>query len=113
MILNTKSDLKGAQYKERSIESLFHVELYDFAEFDLLSPFDTEQSALLSTEVERHEDSSHFDILLDSWLRSPIEEGFLKSGECCTIRPELMLSPQVIRAPLRSVRPDKQALLHA
>jgi hypothetical protein len=67
-------------------------------------------------EVGQHEDATDFDVSLDSWLQSLIEEGLSDTTGpkvICSIRPALMLSPHIIRAPLRSLRSDKRAVLSA
>jgi hypothetical protein len=94
-------------------ESLIHVLLHNFEEINQDSlPLETDQTTSPSTEVERQDVASDLEISLDSWLRDLTEEseGVVELGECCAIRDELMLSPDIIGAPLRSVRPDKRAL---
>jgi hypothetical protein len=62
------------------------------------------------------EDGSDFDISLDSWLERLTTEGLRDSATSKIIfrvRPELMLSPHIIRAPLRGARSDKRAELSA
>ena len=92
---------KEAQYKECSVERLLQVLLQNFDEFNLeISPLYTDQSTSPSTEV-----GSDFDSSLDSWLRGSTDKGVYQSGEICTTRNEPMLSPDVIRAPLKSIGP--------
>jgi hypothetical protein len=107
-----KSGIKESEYKEWLVESLSHIPVQDSDELNLEIPtFEIDQFTSLSTDVERHEDAPEFDVSLDSWLRGLVKNGTGESGESCSIRPELMLSPHAIRAPLRSVRPDKRALM--
>ncbi len=101
---------KEAEYIERLVESLIYVPFLYLDDMHLEIPtFDTDKSMQPSTEEERLEDDSDFGISLDSWLKALTDEEFGQSGEQCSIRPELMLSPAIIRAPLRSVRSDKRA----
>ena len=106
--------------------------MQDFDELNLIVPrFVIDQFTSLSTGVNRREDGSVSyishdswswpgvnrseedgpvsDISLDSWLQGLTENGTGESGESCSILPELMLSPHAVRAPLRSVLPDKRA----
>jgi hypothetical protein len=55
-------------------------------------------STMPSIKSEHHH---QLDVSLDSWLRG-LEDGESEEfGESCTMQPELMLSPPIIRAPLR------------
>ena len=96
------------------MESILQVPLQDSDKLKLEIPsFDTNQFTPLSTEMERREDASDFDFSLDTWLDCLNADIIGESAECCTVRAELMLFPEVIGAPLRSVRPDKRAMLCA
>ena len=102
-----ESGFKEDDYKEWLMQSLLHVPAMDSDELNLEFPtFDTD-STMPSIESEHHH---QLDVSLDSWLRCLVDgesEGF---AESCTMQPELMLSPPIIRAPLRSIRADKHAL---
>jgi hypothetical protein len=103
---------KEAEYREWLVASISHVPLLYSDEMRLENlTIVTDQFTSLSTEMERQEDVSEFNASLDSWLRGLNCEGSGKIGESCTLRPELIMSPKVIGAPLRSVRPDKRAQL--
>ncbi len=113
MTIEIANGFKEAECREWIVKSLWHALVQDVAGFNLdILPLDTDQSTS-PREVERQEVASEFDISLDSWLRCLTEhsEVFGHSGESYTIQVEHTLSPDVIRAPLRSVRPDKRALL--
>jgi hypothetical protein len=96
MIPNTES-FKAVVFGAWLVESSLH-------EFPI---FDLDTSTSPSTQAECYEKSPKFDFLFDTWLWSFSDKGFEESGESCT------LSPRAIRAPLRSVRPDKRAELKA
>jgi hypothetical protein len=110
-VLMPKSDVdfKDSEYREWFVDSLLNIPLLNADDVHQeIFTLDTHLSTSLSKEAEYHENTSEFDISLDLWLLGLTDEGCVES-EGLTIRHELMLSPQAIRAPLRSVRADKRA----
>ncbi len=104
--LMLKSGVKDDEYTEEPVESLE----YDELNLDIPA-FDTDYFTLPSTELGHGQDTSNF--ALECWLRSLVDEGLGDLDESGMIRPAPMVSPHIIRAPLRSVRSDKQALRSA
>ncbi len=100
-------DIGFEQAEQREwLESLLQMPLLSLDELNLEIPtHDMDPFILSSEKTERHENTLEFD---DSWLNALTddESGILE--ESCTIKQELA-SPEVIKAPLRSVRPDKRS----
>ncbi len=110
-IPKAKSGINEAENRVWLVESLSHVPFQDSEELNLEIPsFDTDQFRQMSTESDRREDASVFEVSLDSWLYRLHTDTVGESDGSYVIRTELMLSPEIIRAPLRSVRPDKRAI---
>jgi hypothetical protein len=104
-----ESGFKGDEYIDWLAESLLQIPSMDSEELNLNVPTFHAHDNLISTGSEHHQDASQFDDSFNSWLRSLLDEESGEFGEI-TMRPALMLSPHIIRAPLRSVRSDKHAL---
>jgi hypothetical protein len=113
MLLKTEC---GIKYRESLVECLSQIPLLEPEDINLEIPtFEHDRFKSPTTEGGEHEDASSFDVSLDSWLQSLFEEGMsdtTTSKVICSIQPALMLSPHIIRAPLRSLRSDKRAELN-
>jgi hypothetical protein len=114
---NTKGAVLEVKYREWLAESLSHIPSLNYQESNLEIPIvvadDAHRIKSPSTEMEHCEYRSDSDHSFD-FFQPCLNEREIGEWEATRKKlPQLMLCPEVIRAPLRSIRADKRAELRA